>query len=398
MSLTRGLFRPERRSTGPWGDSSIPSNGSLGMPVSGVTLNESLALSIPAVWACVRLLASAVATLPLKVYEGDGPTRREVDPPPVLVQPYEWISMQDWLTQVMVSLTLRGNFYGYVTRGGRLGMPVSVQPIPPDLVKVRLGEDGLPQYRVNGTPVDVDEILHIRNISSPGQLIGLNPIEYARVAMGMAAAADRWNANFFANSARADVAITVPGDLDPDETLAMAIAWKESHQGLGQAHLPAVLTGGASITQLTISPEDAQFLQTRQFQRSEIAMWFGIPPHKIGDVDRTTSWGTGIEQQERSFATDTLRDYLHRIEHALSALALPSTQDARFDMKERLRGDTLQRYTAYQIGRNGGWLSADDVRAEEELAPLPDGKGAIYLTPMNTAPAGAAPPEEGKPT
>jgi HK97 family phage portal protein len=178
--------------------------------------------------------------------------------------------------------------------------------------------------------------------------------------------------------------IEVEDELDEDETIALARAWKQAHQGISRANLPAVLSGGAKFNPITINPRDSQFLESRQYSQGEIAgMIFRVPPHMIGIIDRSTSWGTGIAQQEQGYVTNTLGGYLGRLEEALTAL-MPAGQVVKFNVNARLRGDKLQRYQAYSLGTLGGWLSADDVRADEDMPPLPDGQGGNYMIPVNS--------------
>jgi len=391
LSLTRRLFggQPERR-VAAWGDSSIPPPGS-----AGSMGGDSSAMQIISVYACVSLIADAVSTLPLYAYQRVGGNRRPVDPAPALIaQPFAEITRQDWLTQVMTSLLLRGNSYSQVAERDRLGYPTQLVPLHPDQVSVRRSPAGQREYRVNGTPTPSGEIVHIPGIMLPGALVGVNPIEMARTSLSLAKQAEAYGEAFFRNSAQASVVIEVPGSLDEDETLEMARAWSAAHQGVGLSHLPAVVTGGAKVTQISINPDDAQFLETRNLSRLEIAMLFRVPPHKLGDTDRTTSWGTGIEQQEIAWVTDTLRSWLSRIEGAITPL-LPEDIFARFNLAGRLRGDTLQRFQAYTMARMGGWSNIDEIREKEDEPPLPDGMGQDYLQPLNYAPIGQAPADTG---
>jgi len=354
-------------------------------------------MQIISVYSCVSLIADAVSTLPLYAYQRVGGSRRPVDPtPPLIEQPFAEISRQDWLTQVMVSLLLRGNSYSQVAERDRLGYPTQLVPLHPDQVAVRRRSDGQREYLVNGRATPSADIVHIPGIMFPGSLIRINPIEMARTSLSLAKQAEAYGEAFFRNSAQASVVVEVPGSLDEEETLEMARSWAAAHQGVGMSHLPAVVTGGAKVTQISINPDDAQFLETRNLSRLEIAMLFRVPPHKLGDTDRTTSWGTGIEQQEIAWVTDTLRSWLNRLESAITPL-LPDDVFARFNLAGRLRGDTLQRFSAYTMARMGGWSNIDEIREKEDEPPLPDGLGQDYLQPLNYVPIGQAPADTGEP-
>lgn len=356
-------------------------------------MGESGALSIMSVLSCVGLLSDAVSTLPLDAFRHVPEGRREVKPKPTLIdRPWHEITTQDWLAQATLSMALRGNFYGRATDFDDLGFPRQVVPLHPDVVQVtRNRQTGLREYRVNAQRVESREIVHVPYITVPGGLVGINPIEACRQGLTLTLSAEASGANFFANGTLASGVIQAPGDLNQEETLALAQNWAQAHQGVGKAHLPAVLTGGAEWKQLSVNPDDAQFLETRKFQRAEIAMMFRVPPHMIGDVDRSTSWGTGIEQQEQGFVTNTLTGYTGRLSAALTALIPGGDTFARFNFKGRLRGDTLQRYQAYTMARNGSWMNVDEIRELEDMAPLPDGAGTDYWAPLNFAPLGSFP-------
>ena len=359
----------------------------LGSPVAGTVVSEKTALQVAAVYGSVGVISDALSTLPLELLSSTDPAKkRKLPPSPLLASPYAEISATDWLVQYTVSLALRGNFFGQIVERDENLYASQIKPIHPDSVHVRRMPDGTVEYRFFGRVVPIDDVFHVRYLSVPGSLTGLNPIEYLKNTIGLARAADMYGGAFFQNSALPSGVIEVPEGLDPEETLELARSWMQAHQGIGQAHLPAVLTGGAKFNAISITPDDAQFLQSRQFSQSEIAgMIFRVPPHMIGIVDRTTSWGAGIEQQERGFVANTLLGYLGRLENALTALHPPG-KFVRFNLSERLRGDKLQRYQAYSLGMLGGWLCADDVRAEEHMPPVPDGMGTTFLAPINTEP------------
>ena len=396
MSITGRLVPgrlAQRGATGPWGSGDvIPTNGQTGATGASVFVNESSALSIIAVMACVRLLAGAVSNLPLDSFTMGAGSRKEVTPKPALIaEPWAELSLQAWLSQVMVSLVLRGNFFGLVAERDRLAYPTQIMPLHPDVVSVRRDRtSGRLVYRVGGEIVPTSDVLHIPALMIPGAVAGLNPIEYARQGLGLTIATETFGSQFFANGAHMSGVISVTEDLNPDETLVLARGMAASHSGLANSHLPGVLTGGATWTQLSVNPDDAQFLETRRFQTGQIAMMFGVPPHMIGDVDKTTSWGTGIEQQEQGFVVNDLQTWLTSVESGLSRIRPPG-EYVKFNLAGRLRGVTLERYQAYTLGRSGGWLCVDDIRVKEELEPLPDGLGKDYLQPLNYVPLGSSP-------
>lgn len=392
MSLIRAALSGaiERRGanpTLPWGDSTPPPNSMIGTNVAGVSVTQASAVQIAAVYGCVSLLADAVSALPLRLL--DGPqlaTAKEIEPTPLMVEPYAEITLQDWLVQFVWALALRGNFYGLIIERDRLGYPSQIKPIPPDNVQVRRNPiNGQLEYRFYGQMMNLDNVVHVRYQSLPGSAIGLNPIECMRYPFGLARAMDMYGESYFLNSATPSGVIQVPGQLEPNETKAMLRGWLAAHQGINQANLPAVLTEGAVFNPIQITPEDSQFLQSRGYTEQQICgRIFRVPPHMVGIVDRTTSWGTGIEQQERGFATNTLSGYVTRAERLFTSFA-PSGQFANLNLAHRLRGDTLQRSQAGSLGMLAGWLCADDVRGGLfDMPPVPGGKGKEFYVPINT--------------
>lgn len=355
---------------------------------AGIPINDQTALSIATVFTCCNVLSDSISTLDLNVFRRtDDRTKIKITPTPLMAyDPWPEGTLQDFLFQVMFSLVLRGNSFGRIIQRDQRGFATMVQPLHPDWVMARRSiQTGKRLYTVQGQPIPVEDMLHIPAYLAPGSFIGLNPVEYMRSSWGIAAAAEKYGGQLFANSANPSGILSVEEDLSEDETRAMAQQWKSMHGGLGQAQYPAVLTGGAKWTQVSMSPDDAQFLQTRQYQKDEIISWFRVPPHMIGAMERTSSWGAGIEQMEIGFVVNTLLPWLRRLESYFDKL-LPPDQMARFDLSSRLRGDTLQRYNSYTLGRNGSWLTVNEIRRMEGLPDLPDGLGDVVWAPLNFAP------------
>jgi len=384
----------------PWGSSYIPTNGQTGLVAAGFNVNDDTAMSITSVYTAVSILADSVATLPLQTFKRGKRAAGPIADPLVVSNPWPECTVNDFMSQIMVSLTLRGNFFGQIVARDDQGYATMVMPIHPDSVMARRMQDGSRAYWVSGVRVKTADMVHIPNLLIPGAFVGLNPVEYMRQSWGLAGAAERYMGQFYANSATPTGVIEIGEDLSEEETLELARSWRMTHGGLQGGGLPAVLTGGATWRSIQVSPGDAQFLQTRSFQREEIASFFRIPPHLMGQQDKTSSYGTGVEQMELNFVINTLRAYLTKIESYWSRL-LPPKYEVRFDLTGRLRGDQGQRYTAYAMAINNGWLSTDEVRAREDLPPLPDGIGSKFWRPLNFAPvdqviAGLATPNGGQ--
>jgi len=236
-------------------------------------------------------------------------------------------------------------------------------------------------------------VFHIPGLRMPGSLAGVAPLELAREAVGLGLTAEEYGAAFFQNGARPDLVIQLPEGAKATEDVIkrLKVGWANRHQGAAKAHKPGVLSDGATLKEISIPPEHAQFLQTREFQREDIASWFRVPPHMVGLVSKSTSWGSGLEEQSTGFARYTLAPQIRRAELALSAI-LPGFQFIKWNMAGLERASLEKRYASYSVGRLGGWLSANDIRRLEDMDPID--AGDEYLVPMNMTPAGA-PPDPG---
>jgi HK97 family phage portal protein len=226
----------------------------------------------------------------------------------------------------------------------------------------------------------------------------MSPIAYARTSIGLGLAAEQYGAQYFGKGAHMTGVITVEGDLDKKRAREMKEGFEASHSGLANAHAIGVLSGGATWQNISVTPEDAQFLGTRAAQNLDMAMLYGVPPHMLGQVDRTTSWGTGIEQQAIGFRVWTLDDWLGTFEDAWTAM-LPRGQSAVFDTSELERTDTAGRWAWYAVARTIGGMTKNEIRAKEQLPPV-DG-GDDIDAPLNSAHSGdttpADPPEPPPP-
>lgn len=401
MSLIRRAL--ERRTVQQFGDSSIPTNGSLAdLTPAGVPINDQTAMQLVAVYACVRILASAIARLPLNAMVAHGGIQVPTPTMPTIVSdPFGGASNTRFPTrragfkQLAVSLLLRGNGYGMVTARDYLFRPSRISVLHPDQVKVEMNDDGGRDYKVNHKTVDAVNMLHLTGMCMPGSATGMSPISYARTAIGLGLAAERFGAGFFGQGAHLSGVVTVPGDLDRERARQMKEAFEASHTGLPNAHAIGVLSGGAQWKEISVTPEDAQFLGTRAAQNLDMAMLYGVPPHMLGQVDRTTSWGTGIEQQAIGFRVWTLDDWLGVYEDAWTAM-LPRGQSAVFDTTQLERTDTAGRYASYVEARTANILTQNEIRAKENLPPVEGGDD--INAPLNSAHSGDnAPPADQPP-
>lgn len=378
---------------------------------TGVTVNESAALGNAAVFACVRVLSDTVGQLPLKVFRRLANGGRDVDPQhPLYVLlhdlPNPEVTASEFRAALMGHLCLWGNAYAEVEYDG-LGRIKALWPLRPDYMTVTRNEakqrvwlyrlpDGKEiKWTWSEPTLRPAPILHLRGLSPDG-FVGYSPLRLMRESIGLALAAEEFGARLFANNARPSGVLTSPQVLTPEAAKRLKESWEAAHRGLSHAHRVAVLEQGVAWQNIGMPPEDAQLLETRKFQVSEIARIFRVPPHMIGDVERSTSWGTGIEQQQIGFLQFSIMPWLVAWEQAIARDLLTirgwNTHEVRFVVNGLLRGDTASRFNAYAIGRQWGWLSVNDVRAFEDMNPVAGGDTYETKAPSSAMPAAAPPP------
>lgn len=370
----------------------LPSNsagGGVGRPVDTMT-----ALGIGTFFRGVELITNDLAYLPLRAMKqrADG-TREpftEATAPGVITNPFLGLTLAEGMKQLLTSRIIRGNAYmfpGRVVGGEVLQWTIA----SPDAVQCEWSKDHSTRVYKLGGNVYNGPVIHVAGFMLPGAPTGIGILEANRVSLGLTAALTESAGTLFQNGIMSSGIISMDAPMTPDAARATAEAFKQNHAGVKKAHVPIVLGGGAKYQQLSITPDDAQFLESRQFQQGEIATMLGIPPHLLGIVDRTTSWGEGIEAQNRGYYDHTLKSYVKQFEAMFTAL-LPAQVWASFDTDELIRADTQTRYQNYETGLNNGFLNPDEVRAKEGLPPLPDGLGKIYRQSVQSVPAGDAAP------
>ena len=288
-----------------------------------------------------------------------------------------------------------GNSYSHVVR--RSGEVAELWPLPPNKITVKRNDRGNLEYWYNGGEQKFrqDQIFHIPLLGFNG-LVGFSPLTMARRAIGLGLAAEEYASRFFENDARPGIVLRHPTNLSEKAEKNLVDSWQGQHGGVSKSWRVKVLEEGMDIEQVGIPPKDAQFLEVREFQERQIAKLFRIPPHLLSDTERSTSWGTGIEQQNIGLVTYTLRPYLVRIERAIKQqLILPRDRDrffAEFLIDGLLRGDMQARKEFYATARQWGWMSANDILELENRNPIEGGD--TYLQPMNMVPSGTNPIEE----
>ncbi len=363
--------------------------------VAGVHVDADTALKLSTAWACVTLLSETIASLPLVVYRRigeDGRERARSHPLYTVLhdQPNQWQTAAEFREMMTGHALVRGNAYAQIMPGPR-GPVDQLVPLHPDRVTPEKLGNGRLRYQVlqdNGSkkPFNQEDIFHLRGPSKDG-ITGMSVIDYARDSFGLSLAAERYGSRFFRNDSRPGGALKTPNKLSKDAAGRLKSGWEAAHAS-GNQHRVAVLEEGLEWQQIGIAPEEAQFLETREFQAEDVCRWFRVPPHMVGLTSKATSWGSGIEQMSIGFVTYTLMPWLTRWQQAISRdlIIAVDTYFAQFIVEGLLRGDIGSRYAAYAIGRQWGWLSTNDVRRLENMNPVDDGDD--YLRPLNMLEAG----------
>lgn len=344
---------------------------------SGVSVTPDTALQVSAVYGCVRILAETIASLPLNVYERNGNRTQKAlnhplqsvlhDIPNGIQTAYEMREFQ------MVNLGLRGNQYSQTIRNGR-GEVVEIIPLytqHTNIDKTQAGKLVFDYQELGAARVfSQDEIWRTSGLASNG-VTGLSPISLARESIGLSLATEMHGAKLFSNGAQVPSVLEMPGTLSEDAYDRLRKEFDGKHGGVENAHKTLILEGGASYKTVGMTSEDAQFLESRKFQISEISRWYRVPLHMLSELDKATF--SNIEHQSIEFVVHTIRPWLVRIEQSINRDLLTPKERRKYFIKHNveglLRGDTASRYEAYGKGINDGWLKRNEVREWEDLNP-----------------------------
>ena len=393
MGFFSGLFRsrdkPQNRTTGS------AYSFFFGGSAAGKRVNERSAMQMTAVYSCVRILAEAVAGLPLHLYryKEDGGKEKALDHPLYLLlhdEPNPEMSSFVFRETLMTHLLLWGNAYAQIIRNGR-GEVMALYPLMPDRMAVDRDDKGQLYYEYTTSADDApiskgsivrlkpSDVLHIPGLGFDG-LVGYSPIAMAKNAIGLAIATEEYGSKFFANGAQPSGVLEHPGTIkDPQR---VRDSWMSQFGGSANSNKIAVLEEGLKYTPISISPEQAQFLETRKFQINEIARIFRVPPHMVGDLEKSSF--SNIEQQSLEFVKYTLEPWLVRWEQSIQRTLFSADEKkryfVRFNVEGLLRGDYASRMNGYAVGRQNGWMSANDIRELENLDRIPAEEGGdLYL-------------------
>lgn len=393
MTLTERLkawFTP-RASYGDLDERAF-SEGLRQLNASGVAITEYTALQLSAVWACVRVIAESIAMLPADVVERGEGTRTMLDDHVVRwllnTSPDGEISGFQFRETLLIWAVMREGGYAEIERD-RVGRPSALHLLAPNRVKPTRNAAGGLVYKVSqpgGRELELParDVFHLRGPTVDG-VEAYRLAALAAQSLGLSLAMETFGASFFGNGAQLGTVYTTEQKLQPEQVAELRDKIKELHGGARRAFRPAILHSGLKVGESTMPLRESQFLEGRRFQVLEVARWFRVPPHLLGELDRATH--ANIEQEQLAFVTHCLQPWATRFETEANLKLFGRNQQGRQAVKLNfnalLRGDAKSRAEAYKIGREGGWLNADEIRELEDRNPLPDGQGQPYLVPSN---------------
>lgn len=361
---------------------------------AGVDVGPVSALGFSAVYACVRNISEDVGKLPLILYRqgADGSRERAVaDPLYGLLRdkPNPEMSAMTFRQTLTAHAMLWAGGYAMIQRDG-LGRPIALWPLHPGRVKPKRTQSGRMFWEVRteaGVPVSYEdtEIFHVEGLGFDG-IVGYSLASRAKESFGIAAAAEKFAARFFGSGSTVNGVLEHPGKIGKSEDRArLREEWEDMHSGVGNSHKVAILQEGMKYAKVGVTPEEGQFLESRQFQIEEVCRWFRMPPHKVQHLARSTF--ANIEHQGIEYVVDTLTAWFTRWEAEIARkLIVQAGMYAEHLADALLRGDTKSRFEAYNLALAQGWMNRDEVRARENLPPLPNGDGKVTLVPVNMAP------------
>ena len=353
-----------------------------GSSAAGKSVTASTAIQMSTVYACVRVIAETIASLPLHVYQnqGEGSVKAPEHPLYRILhdEPNAEMTSFVWRETMLTHLLLWGNAYCQIIRSGRSQI-LGLYPLLPDHMEVDRDSAGTLTYTYStsgGQTVKLrpEDVLHIPGLGFDG-IMGYSPIALEKNAIGLGLAAEEYGSKFFSNGARPSGILTHPNTVkDPKK---LRDSWNAAYGGSNNSGRVAVLEENMSYTPISMPNSEAQFLETRKFQVSEICRIYRVPPHMVGDLEHATF--SNIEHQSISFAVHTIRPWVVRLEQAMNRALFSDKEKGifyvRFNMDGLMRGDYKSRMEGYAIGRQNGWMSANDIRELENMNPIPDADG-----------------------
>ena len=370
---------------------------------SGETVDYDAALTLSSVFAAIRLLSDSVSTLDLDVlYRSNGSEQKFRPIPGWVAQMNPELRNHEVLGQIVTSLLLDGNAY-LATLRDQTGRVLTLSVLDPSDITPTLAtnDDGYQRLtftsgQTPGFDYTTRDITMVRGLLKPGQIEGVSPIKACREMLGLGIAVQKFGGAFFGNGALPGAVVEVPGQLTEVGAQQLKTAWEDVHKGASNGSRLAVLTESAKFSKISLSPEDSQFLETKQATVQDVARLYGVPPHLLADASGSTSWGSGLHEQNVAFSQYSLRPLVTRVEQALTSIMRSegiAVAYARFDL-ESMRRATNERWDTYSKAISSGILSIDEIRQYEGLPALPDGKGDVHYIALNLAPVGEQTVEE----
>ena len=361
---------------------------SFGMAGSGKSVNARTAIQVSTVYACVRVIAETVASLPFSVFEQDKTgSQKALDHPLYRIlhdEPNPEMTSFVWREAMLTHLLLWGNSYSQILRAGR-GSVIGLYPLLPDHMEVDRDDKGKLTYTYSTTSGEQvklrpEDVLHIPGLGFDG-IMGYSPIAVERNAVGLSIAAEEFGGKFFGNGATPSGILTHPNTVKNPK--ALRESWMEAYGGSSNANRVAILEEGMTFTRISMPNNEAQFLETRKFQVEEICRIYRVPPHMIADLEHATF--SNIEHQSIDFAVHCIRPWLVRIEQSVNRALFSEKEKGRFycqfNLDGLMRGSYKERMEGYSIARQNGWMTANDIRNLENQNPIPkeDGGDALLV-------------------
>ena len=355
-------------------------------PTTAVRVTEDSALSLSALFGAVRIIVETVSGIPMYCYalRGGQWVQNDSDELYSLLQlrPNPHMTYLDFWEAVLFNLVLRGNGYALILRND-LGMPIGLYPLAASQVQPLVLKDGTGWYIYNLDGVQTmyaeDDIVHFR-IFGNGR-VGLSPLEYGAVSLGLASAADTYAGTFYQRGAKPGGVLQIDRILNPKQRAELRESFKEVHEGVESAHRLFVLEAGMKYQQVQLSPEDAQLIETRKFNIKDVSRFLGVPAFLLNESEGSTSWGTGLEQQMLGFYNLTIRPYTLRIAATLRQKLIPLEQQRRrkvaYDFDELLAVDLRAKAEYYtKLGANG-IMTSNEIRDRLLLPRHPDANADV---------------------
>ena len=350
---------------------------------TGISVTETSAMQLSAVFGAVRVISETIASLPWHVMRTENDVVLNASDhyiEKLIHEPNNMMTDFTFREVCQAHLCLHGNAFIVIKRDAS-GQAVRLIPVHPDRVEVKIYEDSKFYTIDDKETFDDSEMIHLIGLSFDG-IVGKSVIESAKDSIGLGLAADRFGGSFFGNGANISAVLTHPGRLSDEAYQRMIRSWHQRNSGLDNAHKTAILEEGMKVEKMSISPSESQFLETRKFSVEDIARFFRIPLAYLGSIENSST-RANIEEQGIQFQRNTILPWVKRWESEFNKKLFMNDKVhyIRFNMEGLLRGDIKSRYEAYTKGRQWGWISANDVRRFENLAPIENGDA--YLQPLN---------------